>query len=58
MNIRIRALNGPLGPHWQVSLGKHQVSFRSEAEAQQFVATLEARVKAPHALPDNQRIAS
>lgn len=58
MDIRIRALKGPLGTHWQVSLGKHQVSFRSESEARQFVATLEARVRAPHALPGSQRMAS
>ncbi|UCJ18539.1 hypothetical protein K5Q02_09300 [Pseudomonas sp. MM211] len=57
MNIRIRAQKGPLGIHWQVSLGKHQVSFRSEGEARQFVATLEARVQAPHALPERQRMA-
>lgn len=57
MDIRIRALKGPLGIHWQVSLGRHQVSFHSEAEARQFVATLEARVQAPHTLPERQRMA-
>lgn len=58
MNILIRALQGPLDTHWQVSLGKHHVSFRSEGEARQFVATLEARVQAPHVLPGTQRLAS
>lgn len=59
MDIRIRALKGPLGTHWQVSLDRHQVSFRSESEARQFVATLEARVQAPHVLPAaGQRMAS
>lgn len=37
---------------WQVRLDQHRVSFRSEAEAQQFVARLEARLLAPHVLPD------
>jgi hypothetical protein len=35
------------------------VTFRSEAEARQFVATLQARLQAPHVLPqEQQRIAS
>ncbi|WP_322365247.1 hypothetical protein [Pseudomonas sp. Teo4] len=38
---------------WQVQLDQHRVSFRSEAEARAFVATLETRLKAPHTLmPD------
>lgn len=37
---------------WQVRLDQHRVSFRSEEEAHQFVARLEARLRAPHALPD------
>ncbi|MGQ7959564.1 hypothetical protein ACUTAF_17945 [Pseudomonas sp. SP16.1] len=36
---------------WQVQLDQHCVSFRSEGEARQFVATLEARLRAPHDLP-------
>ncbi|HEY1027320.1 MAG TPA: hypothetical protein VGE28_06770 [Pseudomonas sp.] len=37
---------------WQVRLDQHCVSFRSEEEARQFVARLEARLRAPHKLPD------
>lgn len=37
---------------WQVRLDQHCVSFRSEEEARQFVAKLEARLRAPHNLPD------
>ncbi len=55
MDIQIRASKGPLGTCWQVRLGKHQVSFRSEEEARQFVATLQARVQAPHPLPAEKR---
>ncbi|MBS7664013.1 hypothetical protein I0D00_18980 [Pseudomonas lalucatii] len=51
MNVRIQPLNNPQGPCWQVSFGNNRVSFRSEAEARQFVATLEARLRAPHPLP-------
>ncbi|QMV62468.1 hypothetical protein VUJ49_21015 [Pseudomonas berkeleyensis] len=45
---------------WQVRLDQHCVSFRSEEEARQFVATLEARLRAPHRLPERteQRRAS
>ena len=32
---------------WQVRLDQHCVSFRSEEEAHQFVAKLEARLRAP-----------
>jgi hypothetical protein len=51
MDIRIRPLNTAAGPRWQVCLDQHGVSFRSEREAQEFVATLEARLRAPHPLP-------
>ncbi|CAM4108318.1 hypothetical protein CCOS865_04981 [Pseudomonas reidholzensis] len=38
---------------WQVRLDQHVVSFRSEAEARAFVATLESRLQAPHSFsPD------
>ena len=45
---------------WQVRLDQHCVSFRSEEEARQFVARLEARLREPHSLPDwpAQRMAS
>jgi len=59
MNISILPLNKLEGPCWQVSFASHRVSFRSEAEARQFVATLQARLQAPHRLPgDAQRAAS
>ncbi|MER2297364.1 MULTISPECIES: hypothetical protein [Pseudomonas] len=35
---------------WQVRLDQHVVSFRSEAEARAFVATLQNRLQAPHSL--------
>lgn len=40
---------------WQVRLDQHCVSFRSEEEARQFVATLEARLRAPHRLPERAK---
>ncbi|TWC40083.1 hypothetical protein FBY03_10325 [Pseudomonas sp. SJZ079] len=59
MNISIHPLNQADGPCWQVSFAKHSVTFRSENQARQFVATLEARLQAPHPWPNRtQRIAS
>ncbi|WP_165496942.1 hypothetical protein [Phytopseudomonas dryadis] len=57
MDIRILTLTEPQGQRWQVVVDKHKISFRSEEEARQFVATLEARLRAPHVLPDWQRLA-
>ncbi|MFJ2537896.1 MULTISPECIES: hypothetical protein [unclassified Pseudomonas] len=37
---------------WQVRLDQHAVTFRSEAEALAFIRTLEARICAPHQIPD------
>ncbi|CEL27407.1 MULTISPECIES: hypothetical protein [Pseudomonas] len=37
---------------WQVRLDQHAVTFRSEAEALAFTRTLEARLCAPHKIPD------
>lgn len=52
MNIVVQQ-NTKGGEHlWQVRLDQHCVSFRSEEEARQFVNTLEARLRAPHHLPD------
>lgn len=51
MNILIRPLSKTRGNCWQVSMDQHTVSFRSETEARCFVATLEARLRAPHVLP-------
>ena len=36
---------------WQVRLDQHAVTFRSEAEALAFTRTLEARLHAPHQIP-------
>lgn len=58
MNISILPLNKPEGPCWQVSFASHRVTFRSEAEASQFVATLQARLQAPHPLPAYSRRAA
>ncbi|HLA30279.1 MAG TPA: hypothetical protein VJ047_04525 [Pseudomonas sp.] len=59
MKVVIQPLNKAAGRSWQVRLDQHSVSFRSEAEARQFVATLEARLQAPHSLAQlTQRIAS
>ncbi|MCY1392866.1 hypothetical protein D3C76_878090 [compost metagenome] len=47
MDILVTAANG----QWQVRMDQHVVKFRSEAEAQRFVATLQARLRAPHPIP-------
>ncbi|UVE18378.1 hypothetical protein NVV93_02950 [Pseudomonas sp. LS44] len=53
MEIFVSPLTPPHGQQaWQVHLDQHAVGFRSEAEARQFVATLEARLQAPHVLPE------
>ncbi|HUE94549.1 hypothetical protein [Pseudomonas sp.] len=58
MNLVIQPVNQPQGC-WQVHFDQHRVTFRSEAEARQFVSTLQARLQAPHSLPrEQQRIAS
>lgn len=51
MNILIRPLTMTKGTCWQVRMDQHVVSFRTEGEARSFVATLEARLHAPHFLP-------
>lgn len=51
MNVLLSELKQPRGTRWQVSMDQHVVSFRSEAEARAFIATLEARLQAPHGLP-------
>jgi hypothetical protein len=59
MNIRIQPLHKAEGDCWQVRFASHSVTFRSEAEARQFVATLESRLQAPHQWPSHmQRAAS
>lgn len=58
MKVIVRPLRTTQGNSWQVCMDQHAVSFRSEAEAQRFVATLEARLKAPHVLPEPARRAA
>nr|WP_225923068.1 hypothetical protein [Pseudomonas xantholysinigenes] len=50
MKIVVSASNRNATCPWQVQLDQHVVSFRNEAEARAFVALLEARLNAPHAL--------
>lgn len=52
MNILVQPNNQGGECLWQVRLDQHCVSFRSEEQARQFVAKLEARLRAPHKLPD------
>ncbi|MEX5343979.1 hypothetical protein [Pseudomonas sp. I2] len=53
MKIVVSASNRNPNCPWQVRLDQHVVSFRSEAQARAFVATLESRLQAPHPLtPD------
>jgi len=54
MNIMIQPVNNTGGRGWQVRFDNHSVTFRSEAEARQFVSTLQARLQAPHVLPELQ----
>ncbi|MGY4533002.1 hypothetical protein ACVW0Y_002132 [Pseudomonas sp. TE3786] len=58
MKILVRTLSTPQGPLWQVRMDQHAVSFRSEAQAREFVTTLEARLKAPHHLPQFEQRAA
>ena len=59
MNISIQPPHKAEGTCWQVRFANHSVTFRSEAEARQFVATLETRLQAPHQWPSQlQRAAS
>ncbi|TXH97826.1 MAG: hypothetical protein E6Q72_01855 [Pseudomonas sp.] len=51
MDIQIRQVSTADGLRWQVCLDQHGVSFRSEAEARDFVSTLQKRLRAPHPLP-------
>ncbi|MBC9249543.1 hypothetical protein A9179_04540 [Pseudomonas alcaligenes] len=52
MKILVRPINTPQGERWQVCLDRHSVSFHTEREARDFVATLESRLQAPHRLPE------
>ena len=51
MNILVRPLTPYPDSAWQVSLDRQRITFRSEAEARNFVDTLRRRLQAPHPLP-------
>ncbi len=51
MNVSIQQVKTAHGARWQVRMDQHGVSFRSEAEAQQFLNVLRTRLQAPHPLP-------
>ena len=50
MKISVRPCEAP-SRRWQVQLDGFAVLFRNEAEARQFVSTLQTRLNAPHPLP-------
>lgn len=50
MKILLNELANPTGHQWQVHLDQHVVTFRSEGEAKAFIATLQARLQAPHTI--------
>ena len=52
MKILIKALAKSRDARWLVQLDQQAVTFRSEAEARAFVDKLQARLQAPHRLPD------
>ncbi len=52
MKILIKALAKSRGNQWQVRLDQHG----SEAEARAFASTLQARLQAPHAFPEQRAV--
>ncbi|MBB4865215.1 hypothetical protein HNP46_004095 [Pseudomonas nitritireducens] len=58
MNILVRPSAIRKDQPWEVCLDQQAVRFRSELEARSFVATLEARLKAPHKLPELEQRAA
>ncbi|ALZ83038.1 hypothetical protein [Pseudomonas oryzihabitans] len=51
MKIVVRPLRKSTTSAWQVCIDKQAITFLSEADARSYVATLEARIAAPHPLP-------
>ncbi|MEH3022188.1 MAG: hypothetical protein PGN19_05535 [Pseudomonas oryzihabitans] len=51
MKIVVRPLRKSTTSAWQVCLDRQAITFLSEADARSYVATLEARIAAPHSLP-------
>lgn len=58
MNILVRPSTTNKNQPWEVCLDQQAVRFRSEREARSFVAILEARLNAPHKLPELERRAA
>jgi hypothetical protein len=60
MKVLVRESEKPQaqGSQWQVRMDQHVVSFRTEADARAFVNTLEARLQAPHRLPESRQHAT
>ncbi|UUQ66954.1 hypothetical protein NLK61_10055 [Pseudomonas fuscovaginae UPB0736] len=56
MKILVKALAKSRGNQWQVRLDQHAITFRSEAEARAFASTLQARLQAPHAFPEQRAV--
>ena len=54
MDIQIRPLTPFEGSHWEVRMDRNRVTFRSEAEARNFAQLLQARLAAPHTLPQRE----
>jgi len=52
MHILVRPSTANKNQPWEVCLDQQAVGFRSEREARSFVDTLEARLRAPHHLPE------
>ncbi|KUM38768.1 hypothetical protein [Pseudomonas sp. EpS/L25] len=56
MKIVVRPLRKSSSSAWQVCLDKQAITFLSEADARSYVATLEARIAAPHPLPLREEV--
>ena len=52
MKILIKALAKSRDCQWQVQIDRQAVNFRNESEARAFVDKLQARIQAPHRLPE------
>ncbi|WP_273256999.1 hypothetical protein [Ectopseudomonas guguanensis] len=55
MKILVQPLDQGGERRWQVQMDRHRVSFRSEEQARAFVTTLQARLRAPHNLPEQRQ---
>ncbi|MBA1248440.1 hypothetical protein [Pseudomonas luteola] len=53
MKIEVRPLTRSPQSSWQVRLDDQAITFRTEDEARTYVDKLNARLKAPHKLPES-----